>query len=187
MLISMDRFQRACTVIAFACCIFSHSPRLAAQSKANDLRPLVVVGDERDVACAQQIGGTAITVATPSAVGVELLEADYDQSNSIARGARSFSVYLTRRDANSRHESLWRERLTRENPLGRVHWVNLRRTTAEHDCQLAVQHVIEVHRILVNAFPERRQVFDDNLQVELLRLARLRFEPVSLASDNNKQ
>lgn len=184
MSVLMDLRALAFTGFAMTCWMFSSSWLAAqdAQDVVDPAAPLVIVGDGRDAASARQIGGMAISVMAPFAGSGDVSDADYDHCNSRAQALRRFSVYLARPDVSCRHESFWRERLTRENPRGRVYWIASRAGATDHHCQFAARAAIEVHRALVAALPERRQTFDANLAKELARLRRLRFEPVPLAT-----
>jgi len=167
--------------IAIACCIFRSAP-LSAETRADHMRALVVVGDEHDAWCVRQIGGAAVKVVAPFAADGEFTSSDYSRCNSRAQAVRHFSVYVARADTDCPRECFWRERLTRDNPRGQIHWIAARRGRAEHSRQLAAQQAIEVHRVLVAALPDHRQTFDANLATELNRIRRLRCEPISFVT-----
>lgn len=164
-----------------SCCIFGCGVWATTHALADEMLPVVVVGDDRDAACVRRLGGTAITVASPFAVDEEFGISDYDRGNTRALAVRQFSIYLVRTDAQCSRESVWRERLTRDNPHGRVLWIAPCGSSTDGQCRFAVERAFEVHRALTRAMPEHRLMLDANLEKELARLWRLYRNPVGLA------
>ena len=140
------------------------SSDLLAQSNVS---PLIVVADESDAEWIKRIGGKHVRVET---LFEESSPDDYGSCDRRVRELLNFQLFVFRGGTATACEAFWRQRMTTENPQGRLRQLGECRCGVELDVESKVRRVTEIHRILVSALPKHRSRMDANLDSELRNL-----------------
>ena len=151
------------TAAGLLACCFACSKQLPAQSPS---RVLVVVVDASDAKCAKQIGGEHVRVEPLFSPEHDALPSNYDACDRQVRRLTEFCLLISRAETCP-SQSLWRERMVRGNPRGRILSLREPRLCAATTYERRIQQAIDVHGALASVLPHRRASLDANLEAEL--------------------